>query len=183
MRNPLEIFKGSRMPVWNTADFDEMFDRAFQNPWSLLEDVRPVVNRDWFQPAVDVDEHDDAYLLSVDLPGVRKEDVKIDLNGNVLTVSGERKTEQERKTGQSRRYELSRGKFLRSFTLPATVDAANVEASMEDGVLRIAIPKAEAQKGRAIEVQSGKPSFLAKLIGTSAKEEKSESAKQSTSAH
>lgn len=158
------------MPTLGFNEIDEMFDRAFRNPWSLLDEVRPLINRDWFQPQVDVEESDDAYLLSVDVPGVRKEDIKIDLTGNMLTISGERKREQEVKSEQSRRQEVSRGNFVKSFSLPTTVDSEKVEASIEDGVLRIALPKAESQKGKAIEVQAGKPSLFAKLIGTSEKE-------------
>jgi HSP20 family protein len=174
MRNALEVSRGNKTPAWNTADFDELFERAFRNPFSLLEELRPTMSgsQDWFQPSFDVDETDEAYLLSVDLPGVKKEDVKIDLSENVLTISGERKHEREEKDKGSRRYERSYGRFQRSFTLPTTVDANHVEANIEDGVLRIALPKSEQSKPRSIQIQAGKPGLFAKLIGSNKGEEK-----------
>lgn len=176
MGKNLMVTRSTTPSIWNTSDFDEMFERAFRNPLSLLDEFRmtPVVDREWFQPNVDVEERDDAYLLSVDLPGMKKEDIKVDLTDNVLTISGERKREEEHKDkGGVRRYESMYGRFERSFTLPSTVVVDKVEANMEDGVLKIALPKSETAKPRTIEVQSGKSGFFSKLIGTNKKDEKS----------
>jgi len=172
MRNGLEINKSNRMPTWNMPDIEDMFERAFRNPLSLFEDMRPAVNLEnrWMQPHFDVEETDQAYLLCIDLPGVKKEDVKVDLVENLLTITGERKYEQEEKYGSSRRFERSHGQFQRSFTLPNSVDAKKVEASLEDGVLRVALPKSEQSKPRSIQVQAGKSGIFSKLIGSSRKD-------------
>jgi HSP20 family protein len=89
-------------------------------------------------PACDVSETEEKFLLSVDLPGMKKEDIKIELKDQVLTISGERKTE----------------KYQRSFTLPTVVDGNKVEARYEDGVLELTLPKTELAKPRQIEILS-----------------------------
>lgn len=180
MRNALEVSKGNRMPMWNMPDIDDMFERAFRNPFSLLEEIRPkMADSQWFNPGFDVDETEEAYLLSVDLPGMKKEDVKVDLTENVLTISGERK--HERGSKDKGRYERAYGRFHQSFTLPTTVDVNRVEANLEDGVLHIALPKSEQAKPRSIQVQAGKGGFFSKLIGSKKKEEKAAESKDSTS--
>lgn len=185
MRKDLMVNRMSTPGVWNVPDIDEMFERAFRNPLSLLDEfqVTPTMDREWFSPQVDVEENDDAYLLSVDLPGVKKDDVRVDLADDVLTISGERKREEEQKDRDGvHRYERMYGKFQRRFTLPSTIDVDKVEANMEDGVLRIALPKSESAKPRAIQVQSGKGGFFAKLIGKK-KEEKTDSTDATSKAH
>ena len=106
---------------------------------------------DWI-PAVDIREEDNCYLLSADIPGVNRKDVEITLEEGVLTVKGERKTETEVTEEGYRRRERSYGSFLRQFTLPDTVDASNISASAEDGVLKITIPKQEKPEARKITV-------------------------------
>jgi HSP20 family protein len=96
-----------------------------------------------FVPAVNTREADDAYYIEVDLPGVKKEDISIDVDDNVLTISGERKVEEERKEEEFYRVESFYGTFERSFTLPEDVDADKIEAEAKDGVLTVKIPKAQ----------------------------------------
>lgn len=162
--------------MWNLPDVEEVFERAFRDPFSLLEEIRPTVmtQERWFSPNFDIDETGDAYLLSVDLPGVKKDNVKIDLSENILTVSGERKQEYESKSGETRHYGRSYGRFQRSFALPGTVDVNGVEATLEDGVLHIALPKSERAKPRSIEIQTGKSGFLSKILGSGKKTEDTE---------
>ena len=97
-----------------------------------------------FVPAVNTREADDAYYVEVDLPGVEKEDISIDVKDNVLTISGERKLEEERKEDEFYRVESFYGKFERSFSLPEDVDADKIEAEAKDGVLTVKIPKAQS---------------------------------------
>jgi HSP20 family protein len=163
MRKDLEVSRGARTP--SRTDFDEMFDRALRNPFSLFDDMTPMMSsQNWFQPQFDVDENEEAYLISVDLPGVKKENIKVDLSGNVLTIAGERRHSEESKGG--RYMERSYGSFQRSFTLPNTVDIDKIEANLEDGVLNLALPKSAQSKGRKIEVQPGQGSFFSKLVGS-----------------
>ncbi len=96
-----------------------------------------------FVPTVNTREADDAYYIEVDLPGVKKEDVSIDINENIITISGERKLEDERKDDEFYRVESIYGQFERSFTLPDDVDTDNIEAKMENGVLSVKIPKVQ----------------------------------------
>ena len=94
-----------------------------------------------FVPTVNTREGEFAYHVDVDLPGVKKEDIKIDLNKGVLTISGERKTKEEVKQEDYYKIETYFGKFSRSFTLPDNVDIENIEAKSDNGVLEIVIPK------------------------------------------
>ena len=95
-----------------------------------------------FIPAVNTREGDDAYYVEVDLPGVEKKDISINANDNILTISGKRELEEERKEDSFYRIESSYGEFERSFTLPEGVDDEAIEAESKDGVLTIKIPKA-----------------------------------------
>lgn len=94
-----------------------------------------------FVSTVNTREGEFAYHVDVDLPGVKKEDIKVDLNKGVLTISGERKTKEEVKQEDYYKIETYFGKFSRSFTLPDNVDIENIEAKSDNGVLEIVIPK------------------------------------------
>jgi HSP20 family protein len=104
-------------------------------------------------PALDISERKDAYLVSVELPGVKLEDLKITLDDGLLTIQGERPLADDTSEQQYHRVERRYGAFRRSITLPAHVVADAVEASIEDGVLQILVPKAEEAKPRRIEVR------------------------------
>jgi len=104
-------------------------------------------------PAVDIAEHDDEYNVKVELPGVNKEDVKITLENNILTIRGEKKQEKETKKENYHRVERSYGSFQRSFTLPTTVKSDRIDAVYKDGILSISLPKAEEAKPKQIEVK------------------------------
>ncbi|MFQ5526208.1 MAG: Hsp20/alpha crystallin family protein [Thermoanaerobaculia bacterium] len=108
--------------------------------------------RDGWVPAVDVRESDDAFVFTAELPGLAKEDVAITLEENVLTLTGERKFENEETKNEFRRIERSYGRFTRSFTLPHEVDSEKVEAKYGEGILTVTIPKAEKTKPRKIEI-------------------------------
>ena len=104
-------------------------------------------------PAVDITEHDDQFVVKVELPGVNKDDVKITLENNILTIRGEKKQEKETKKENYHRVERSYGSFQRSFTLPTTVKNDKIDAVYRDGILQIALPKAEEAKPKQIEVK------------------------------
>ena len=125
--------------------FKEM--REFEN---RFKDVFKLSSEDTlasFTPAVNTREGEYAYHIEVDLPGVKKEDIHIDVNeNNVLTISGERKSKNEVKEEDYYRCESSYGKFTRSFTLPSNADAENISANSEDAVLEVVIPKVKEEK-------------------------------------
>lgn len=129
------------------------------------------VRADNLAPACDIEESENHFLISLEMPGFKKEDVRIDVNGSLLTISGERRRESESAGESERRYSERRfGKFQRSFTLPEGVDVDKIEAQYEDGILNLAIPKAESAKPRQIKIGTGGASrFLSKLL-TSPKE-------------
>lgn len=104
-------------------------------------------------PAVDIVERENDFLVKVELPGVSKEEVKITIQNDVLTIRGEKKQEKEKKGDTYHRVERSYGVFQRSFTLPASVQPEKIEATHENGVLHLVIPKAEEAKPKEIEVK------------------------------
>ena len=106
---------------------------------------------DW-NPIVDIYEKDDQIIIKADLPGIEKKDIHIDVKDRVLTIKGERASENEVKKHNVYRRERALGRFERSFTLPGKVDAEDIKASHKDGVLKIEIPKPEDQKSKTIAV-------------------------------
>ncbi len=108
-------------------------------------------------PAMDLVEAEDHYLLRADLPGMGEEDVSIEINDNVLTVSGERRDEQQHQGQGWHRVERTFGRFSRSLALPEGVDADAVAASFDRGVLSIKVPKPEQRKPRRIQIQADGP--------------------------
>jgi HSP20 family protein len=107
--------------------------------------------RRWI-PAMDLVETEDDFILRADLPGLSEKDVNIELEGNVLTISGERKAEHEERKEGYYRVERSSGTFSRSLTLPEGVDPGSVRASFDRGVLEVRIPKPEERKPRRVAI-------------------------------
>jgi HSP20 family protein len=108
-----------------------------------------------FVPAVDVYEDAQKLVLKLEVPGIRKEDLKVSVEGRTLTVKGQRKFESEEKEENFHRIERRFGSFARSFTLPARVNAEDVNATTSEGVLSITLAKKAEEKPRQIEVQVG----------------------------
>lgn len=127
--NPIDSYKRKR-----GFDFFNDFLNSLENV-----SVNDVVAD--FKPAVNTREGSEAYHIDVDLPGVKKEDISINVEDNVLTISGKRETKSEVKEQDYYKVESSYGKFQRSFTLPEKVDIENIRAATEDGVLEVIIPK------------------------------------------
>lgn len=105
-----------------------------------------------WSPRTDLAETDDEYLLTMDLPGLKKDDVKVDFQEGQLAISGERRQEKKEQEKNYHRRERSYGSFYRSMTLPQNVNAEDIQASFEDGVLKVHIPKAEESKPKRIEI-------------------------------
>ena len=104
-------------------------------------------------PAVDIREEDTRYLINADVPGINSKDIEITLEDGVLSIKGERNTENIEESENYRRVERQSGQFYRRFTLPDSADADKIEAKSEHGVLRITIPKQEVAVSRRIEVK------------------------------
>ena len=103
-------------------------------------------------PAVDIEEQGEEYLVAVDLPGLRREDIKVTVKDNVLFISGERRQERIEEPADHHLTERAYGCFQRAFSLPRTVEAAKIRANYSDGVLKVSVPKAEEARQRDIEV-------------------------------
>ena len=104
-------------------------------------------------PRMDLSETADAYLVHLDLPGLKKEDLDISFEDGTLRISGERRAETNTEERKFVRIERSHGRFFRAFSLPQTADVEGIEARFEDGVLMIRVPKAEEAKPRRIDIQ------------------------------
>lgn len=107
-----------------------------------------------WSPAVDIVQEGDRLLVKADLPGMKKDEIEITLNGDTLTISGEKKRESEQKDDNTYRSERYYGKFSRSLVLPSTVDANKIDAVYKDGVLSLTIPKSEEARPKQIKIQS-----------------------------
>lgn len=106
---------------------------------------------DW-APSVDISETDSAYLIKGEIPGVKKEDVKVTIQDGMLTIQGERKQEKEEKGKKFHRVECSYGSFVRSFRVPDDADENKVKAEFKDGMINVTLPKSAKAKTKAINV-------------------------------
>jgi HSP20 family protein len=130
---------------------NRMLDEAFST-WPFQQGGG-VVTAAWV-PACDVCEDTNSITLSVELPGVRPEDVKLTVENNILTIRGEKRQEKREEREQMHRYERSYGSFERTFALPSTVDPEHIDANYENGILNITIAKAERARPREIPVNA-----------------------------
>ncbi|WP_369600549.1 Hsp20/alpha crystallin family protein [Hahella sp. SMD15-11] len=144
---------------WNPfAEFEQILDRynrMFNEGVAALpaqSDNQELKQIDW-RPAVDIEETDEAFLIRAELPGVKKDDIKVTVDNGVLTIQGERKLEKEEKDKKRHRIERVYGSFLRSFTLPDNVNQEDIRADYQDGVLTLHLNKVEPAKPKAIEVK------------------------------
>lgn len=145
--------------------------RTQLNPWKELEEVQKRLSAIWggapakeggqkesisvaeWSPLVDITEDDTEYLIKAELPEMKKEDVKLTVQDNVLAISGERKYEKEEKDKKYHRVDRAYGSFLRSFTLPENADGSKVSAEYKDGMLKVHLPKSAQAKPKSIDVK------------------------------
>lgn len=163
----------NEMSVWNDntwrplTDLRREMDRLFDDFWpaAVLRATQQAETAQ-FVPACDVEEQDGHYLLTLEMPGVSKDDIKVEVIDNQIVVSGERRHEKRNKENGAWYSERRFGKFSRAFTVPAGVDAGQIEAGYQDGVLRLMVPKAESAKPRQIKITQGSGnSFFGKILG------------------
>ncbi len=127
-------------------------NRLFEDPFAFLAPSTSFF--EGWTPPVDIYEDKDKYVVKAELPGMRREDIEVSLHGNALSICGERKHEEEKREHDTYRSERYFGRFQRSVTLPATVQANKIEASYKDGVLTVALPKSEEAKPKQISVKA-----------------------------
>ena len=141
---------------WNPwRDMPAMPDRLnrfFDDPFFSIGRMAEDSGLGMWNPAVDLYEKDDHFMIKAELPGVDKNDINIDLKDRLLTLSGERTHDKEVNEENYYRRERSYGKFQRAFTLPADVDSDKIEAEFKDGVLQIKVPKPEEKKAKKVTI-------------------------------
>ena len=136
--------------------YDELMPRGWMRPlqmdWLPGRTLSPLFPHR--MPAVDIIDRERDVLVRAEVPGVRKEDIKVSVSDHTLTIKGHTEHEEEEKRDDYYRHELSYGDFTRTLELPAAVDDAKVEATMKNGILEIRLPKLEPAKQREIEVKA-----------------------------
>ena len=139
--------RNSEWPTaWNMEDeINRMFEQ-FNKPLGWVDSSR-------YAPAMDIHETDDDYIVEADVPGLKKDEVHIEVADNVLTIKGERKEQKEQKEKNYHRVERTFGSFARSVALPNGFDSSKVTAKFADGVLTVTLPKQEERKPRRVEVK------------------------------
>jgi HSP20 family protein len=165
-------------------------DMTVMTTWDLFEDLRAMqdevmrtnMGRTWrpgqqhdgptsaaaWAPAVDISERKDAYLVAVELPGVKTDDLEITFEDGLLTIQGERHFAHDAVGEKVHRAERRYGAFRRSITLPSHVEADKIEASTQDGVLQVLVPKAQEVQAKRIQVRAGQGP-VALTVGAEAK--------------
>lgn len=144
----------------------------FEDMWGLLNEMEQNFSPStasnsahdrMVAPACDVTENEEGYVLTLDVPGLKREDINIEVTGRQLTVSGERKREENVERESFHRVERSYGKFYRTFELPEGTNCEVIDASYENGVLKIAVPRVEASKPKKVQITEGGKGFLKRL--------------------
>jgi HSP20 family protein len=147
MRNPLETWRGARSPF---REIQQQMDRLMEefSAWPVVE-LQPT---DVITPRCNMSEDAGHYFLNIDMPGIAKDQIKVELNNNVLSVSAERKEEKKHEDEKKYYSEISFGSFYRAMTLPLAVDEKKIEAKFENGVLHLTVPKIETGKAKQIAI-------------------------------
>ena len=153
----LTRFRGNWQPTAPWREMEDFTDRLTQ---MLGDDLLPGTRREGvaWMPPVNVEEAQDELVLTAELPGMREDDIDIELENNVLTVRGEKQEMRHEEQDESRRYhvwERRYGSFQRSFTLPRSVKAEEISATFQDGVLYVHMPKVPEAQGRKIHIRAG----------------------------
>jgi len=142
-------------PFKELEDFERGLARLFRDSPAPPRngDGDELTNMAAWAPLTDITEDDKEFLLKVELPDIKKDEVKVTVEDNTLRISGERKSEKEEKNKKYHRIERSYGSFLRAFSLPTEADGTKVSADFKDGMLTVHLPKTEEAKTKAIEVK------------------------------
>ena len=141
-------------PFRELSTLQDRINRAFRESYTGANHDESLTTSS-FAPAVDVYEDEHKVTLKIEVPGIDEKDIDVQVENNVLTVHGERKIEKEEKEENYRRVERQYGSFTRTFTLPPTVDAEQVSADYDKGVLKVTLPKKAEAKPKQIKVNIG----------------------------
>lgn len=139
-------------PFRELEDVSTRLNRIFGRPLARMDPNSEMLAMVDWTPSADISETDTAYLIKAEIPGVKKEDVKVTLQDGILTIQGERKSEKEEKDKKFHRVECSYGSFMRSFRVPDDADESGVKAEFKDGILNVTLNKSAKAKPKAINV-------------------------------
>ena len=141
-------------PLKELEDMEKRLSSIFgRPPLAGNGESKEAISVTQWSPLVDITEDDKEYIVKAEVPEMNKEDIKINVHNDVLTISGERKYEKEEKGKKFHRVERAYGSFMRSFTLPEDADGSKINAEYKDGILKVHLPKSEQAKKKAIEVK------------------------------
>lgn len=155
-------------PFSDLTFLQDRVNQLFNQPFAVWRNPEQSLGSANFFPPVDIYEDDHSIILQAEIPGIHEKDLDIRLENNVLTISGERKLQNEEKKENFHRIERHYGRFSRSFGLPATVDPDSVNADFENGVLKVTLAKREEAKSRQIRIGPGKTSTQGQKPGKAA---------------
>ena len=174
MNTRLSLFRPERIfSIRDINNFQRRFDRLLEDAFSpTVPEPQEVVD---YIPPCDIEEADDHYVISLDVPGMSKENLKVEVSGDNLIISGSRKEERVSTKTEPQVTERYQGKFYRSMTIPGLSEESKLEAVYKDGVLRVAVPKAPAMKRKQVPISEEKSGLLSKILGK-AEEKKHEKA-------
>lgn len=152
-KKEITLYRGRAPSPFDEMDrlFDRFFGRRFGYMW--WPGIRWPEEMEVVYPSVDIFEDKDKVVVKAELPGIKKEELDVNITENTITISGEKKKEEKVKEKNFYRLERSRGAFRRSFTLPAGVQSTKAKAKFTDGVLEIRIPKTEEAKKKEVKVR------------------------------
>jgi HSP20 family protein len=158
MKNPVTVFsRRSSLPTqgpWRAmAELENEMDRWFRSRVGSFPSLSALPEEFDFSPTADFQETDKEYILKMDIPGIKKSEIKIEVEGNTLTVSGERKEEKEEKSAKRHYTESSYGSFMRSFSLPQPINEKEVKAQYIEGILKVTVPKTDKSNAKTIAIQ------------------------------
>lgn len=147
MRNPLETWRASRSPL---REIQQQMDRLMEEfaAWPVSE-FQPTGS---IAPRCNMSEDSGHYYINVEMPGISKDQIKVELNNNILSISAERKEEKKHEDEKQYYSEFSYGSFYRAMTLPSQVDEKKIDATFENGVLHLKVSKSEATKSKQIAI-------------------------------
>ncbi len=134
-------------------EMEEMFGQRGRGWLSKKRSGTTPFDDESWMPSVDISETDKSFLIKVEVPGIKRDDVKISIEDNTLTIRGERKEEKKEEGRKYHRMECSYGSFERQFMLPPNINQEKIDASFKDGVLALDLPKKEVEKPKQVEVK------------------------------
>jgi HSP20 family protein len=140
---------------WEPVPVNRLFTSLFDTPTATSRRGNAAAPARRFAPATDLAESDTHYLVRLDLPGVSEDDINVELDGNVLSISGQREAQSGSRTGGYHHYERTSGAFRRSVRLPEGVDAEAITANFDRGVLEVTVPKPVSATPRKVAVTIG----------------------------